>query len=82
MKVATGKICAIMGDQWVRHLNTDPQDYVVLPDQPWIDGYCVETGVIRQFVAMPLGTGYTVEEQLTCGWRIRRNPTSFDLRVP
>ena len=65
MKVATGKICAIMGDQWVRHLNTDPQDYVVLPDQPWIDGYCVETGVIRQFVAMPLGTGYTVEEQLT-----------------
>ena len=65
VKVATGKICAITGDRWVTPLNTDPQDYVVLPDQPWLDGYCVETGVIRQFVAMPLGTGYTVEEQLT-----------------
>ena len=37
----------------------------MLPKQPWLDGYCVEKGVIRQFVAMPLGEGYTVEEQLT-----------------
>ena len=37
----------------------------MLPEQPWLDGYCVEKGVIRQFVAMPLGKGYTVEEQLT-----------------
>ena len=36
-----------------------------MPEQPWLDGYCVEKGVIRQFVAMPLGAGYTVEEQLT-----------------
>src|SRR5690606_35046512 len=26
---------------------------------------CVEKGVIRQFVAMPLGKGYTAEEQIT-----------------
>lgn len=65
MKIATGKICAITGENWINHLNTDPQDYLVLPDQPWLDGYCVEKGVIRQFVAMPLGKGYTVEEQLT-----------------
>ncbi len=65
VKVATGKICAITGDPWVDRLNQDPQDYVVLPDQPWLDGYCVEKGVIRQFVSMPLGKGYTVEEQLT-----------------
>ena len=65
VKVATGKICAITGDVWVDHLNRDPQDYAVLPDQPWLDGYCVEKGIIRQFVAMPLGQGYTVEEQLT-----------------
>ena len=36
-----------------------------VPDQPWLDGYCVEKGVIRQFVAMPLGAGYTAEEQIT-----------------
>ena len=65
VKVATGKICALTGDTWVNHLNSDPQDYVVLPKQPWLDGYCVEKGVIRQFVAMPLGEGYTVEEQMT-----------------
>ena len=65
MKVATGKICAITGDAWVERLNRDPQDYAVLPDQPWLDGYCVEKGTIRQFVAMPLGQGYTVEEQMT-----------------
>ena len=41
------------------------QDYLVVPDQPWLDGYCVEHGVIRQFVAMPLGSGYSAEEQLT-----------------
>lgn len=65
VKVATGKICALTGDTWVNHLNSDPQDYVVLPKQPWLDGYCVEEGVIRQFVAMSLGEGYTVEEQMT-----------------
>ena len=65
VKIATGKICAVTGDPRVNHLNKDPQDYVVLPEQPWLDGYCVEKGVIRQFVAMPLGKGYTVEEQLT-----------------
>ena len=65
VKIATGKICALTGDRWINHLNNDPQDYLVLPEQPWLDGYCVEKGVIRQFVAMPLGGGYTVEEQLT-----------------
>ena len=65
VKIATGKICAVTGDGWVDHLNGDPQDYIVLPEQPWLDGYCVEKGVIRQFVAMPLGDGYTAEEQLT-----------------
>lgn len=64
VKVATGKICALTGDSWVDHLNTDPQDYLVLPEQPWLDGYCVEKGIVRQFVAMPLGEGYTAEEQL------------------
>lgn len=65
VKVATGKVCALTGDAWIDHLNSDPQDYAVLPDQPWLDGYCVEKGTVRQFVAMPLGEGYTVEEQLT-----------------
>ncbi len=65
VKIATGKVCAVSGDAWVNRLNRDPQDYVVLPEQPWLDGYCVEKGAIRQFIAMPLGDGYSVEEQIT-----------------
>ena len=40
-------------------------DYLTLPKQRWLDGFNVGKGVIRQFVAAPLGQGYTVEEQLT-----------------
>jgi hypothetical protein len=65
VKIATGKINAVSGEPWTPHLNRDPQDYVVIPEQPWLDGYCVEKGIIRQFVAMPLGDGHSVEEQIT-----------------
>ena len=65
VKVAAGKVCAVSGEPWSDHLDADPQNYVVVPSQPWLDGYCVEKGVIRQFIAMPLGKGYTAEEQLT-----------------
>ena len=65
IKIATGKVCAISGEPWQEGLTRDPQNYVVVPGQPWLDGYCVAKGTIRQFVAMPLGDGHTVEEQLT-----------------
>lgn len=65
VKVAAGKIDALTGESWTNDLSEDPQDYLVLPDQPWLDGFCVQRGLIRQFVAMPLGVGYTAEEQLT-----------------
>ena len=41
------------------------QDYVVAPPQPWLDGINAGDGFIKQFVAMPLGQGYTVEGQVT-----------------
>lgn len=65
LKIAAGKMNAISGESWQDGLNRSPQDYVVTPDQPWIDGFSVGDGVIRQFVAMPLGSGYSVEEQMT-----------------
>jgi hypothetical protein len=65
VKVATGKVDAVTGDGWREGLHRGPQDYLSIPAQPWLDGYCVEEGIIRQFVAMPLGAGYSVEEQLT-----------------
>src|SRR5262249_2817999 len=65
IKVATGKIDAVSGKSWAPGLHRRPQDYMVAPHQPWLDGYCVTKGTIRQFVAMPLGQGYTAEEQIT-----------------
>ncbi len=65
IKIATGKVSAVSGKPMRKGLNMEPQDYVVAPLQEWLDGYCVEKGVIRQFVAMPLGQGYSAEEQIT-----------------
>ena len=65
IKVAAGKINAVTGEAWRTGLHRDPQDYMVSPEQPWLDGFAIEKGVIRQFVAMPLGDGYSVEEQVT-----------------
>lgn len=65
VKIAAGKINAVTGDEWSNELVKDPQDYLVVPDQPWLDGFCVQKGLIRQFVAMPLGQGYTAEEQIS-----------------
>ena len=64
LKIGAGKINAVSGEKWSEGLAQDPQDHVVLPGQPWLDGFNVARGVVRQFVAMPLGQGYTVEEQI------------------
>ena len=65
LKVAAGKVNAVNGAAWTNELDAADQDYVEIPGQPWLDGFCVEKGVVRQFVAMPLGEGYTAEEQVT-----------------
>lgn len=66
LKVGIGGIDAISGKTFSSQtLMTDPQDYVVVPNQPWLDGINAGDGFIRQFVAVPLGEGLTVEAQLT-----------------
>ncbi|CVK91361.1 uncharacterized protein FMAN_09498 [Fusarium mangiferae] len=40
------------------------QDYIVVPDQKWIDGVATAPGQVKQFVAMPIGTGTSVECQM------------------
>ncbi len=65
IKIAAGKINAISGKEWTNGLSNNPQDYAVIPNQPWLDGFNVSEGYIRQFVAMPLGEGFTAEEQIT-----------------
>lgn len=67
VKIGAGRINAITGEPWNENLQDAPQNYLVVPDQPWLDGFNVGSGVIRQFVAVPLGSGYSVEAQLDGG---------------
>lgn len=65
IKVAVGGVNAVSGTVWEDGLHDAPQDYIVCPDQPWLDGINAGDGFTRQFVAAPLGAGYTVEAQVT-----------------
>jgi hypothetical protein len=46
-------------------LSQEPQNYVALPLQPWLDGINSGDGTVRQFVAVQHGLGATVEGQVT-----------------
>lgn len=65
LKIAVGMVDAVSGRPWSEQLDGEEQDYLVVPEQPWLDGINAGDGFIKQFVAMPLGMGYTVEGQLT-----------------
>lgn len=64
-KVAVGMINAVNGRLFEESIRPNEQDYVVIPLQSWLDGINKGNGVVGQFVAMPLGQGYTIEEQIT-----------------
>ena len=61
LKVIVGGINAVSGRPDDGSGLGSPQDYLVCPDQPWLDGFNAGADVIRQFVAMPLGQGYAIE---------------------
>ena len=77
IKIELGGVNAISGEPMdedaatkLRRLNRlankqSIQDYVVTPEQLWLDGIASQDGRVRQFVAMPLGSGYSVEAQVT-----------------
>lgn len=60
-----GRVNAVSGESESDSLHSSPQNYVVCPGQPWLDGINSGQGSIRQFVAMPLGLGLTVEASIT-----------------
>jgi len=62
--IAADGVNVTTGEAWNAALNGTPQNYVVVPDQPWLDGIGTQAGLVRQFVAMPLGQGFTLAEQV------------------
>lgn len=67
VKIGIGNVNALTGEKFVADLKSAAeQDYLVAPaPQPWIDGIKAGAGFIRQFVAVALGEGVTVEGQVT-----------------
>lgn len=47
------------------HEDQSIQDYLVIPDQKWLDGVANADGTVRQFVAVRAISGYSVEAQIT-----------------
>jgi hypothetical protein len=77
VQIGAGGVNVISGEPFADGLTARPQNYIVVPDQPWLDG--INSGnntsnisggsdiggaIVRQFVAMPLGSGVTIEAQI------------------
>lgn len=67
VQIGAGGLCVVSGRPLNDRLTRRPQNYVVLPDQPWIDGFKTAAGEVRQFVGVPPNSGLSVEEQLRGG---------------
>jgi ubiquitin len=77
VKAYVGGVNAISGEPKVETLATIQQrkespsvkkciqDYIVPPLQYWLDGIARQDGKVMQFVAAPVGSGYSVEAQVT-----------------
>jgi len=70
VQVGVGGVNAISAEPWEEGLRGDPQNYLVCPDQLWLDGINAGQGFVRQFVAVALGSGATVEGRLTEAERV------------
>jgi ubiquitin len=77
VKIHAGGINAVSGERQPEDLSTmlrrkmrleegkSVQDYIVTGSQLWLDGIATLDGKVMQFVATPVGSGYSVEAQLT-----------------
>lgn len=59
--VGVGGVNALSGESMDAPLMDEPQNYLVAPPQPWLDGIHSGHAAVRQFIAMPLGHGRTIE---------------------
>lgn len=73
VKILTGGINAITGEKETSQDRTVlrnngaqgfGQNYMIIPGQPWLDGFKKHQGTVSQFIAVPLGKGRSVEEKL------------------
>ena len=64
MQIGVGGVNAVSATAWDEPLTQAPQNYLVTPQQSWLDGINAGPGFVRQFVALPLADPRTIEAQL------------------
>ena len=85
VKIAVGKINAITGKQWKNNLDADEQDYAVLPDQPWLDGICIQKGCSSSCIDPPFESRYFFTKRvrmLSCIRHLRISSCPDEIRTP
>jgi hypothetical protein len=65
IRVFAGSINAVSGTAAGTSSAAGQQDYLITPSQQILSGFCFEVNESKQFVAMPIGDGYTLEKQIT-----------------
>jgi len=73
VKILAGGINTITGEKETGDarsvlINNEPngygQNYMIVPGQPWLSGFKTKDNKVRQFIAVTLGKGLSVEEKL------------------
>ena len=65
VKIGAGKINVLSGEPWEDALEEGRNGELFVRQAATLDGFYVDRGLVRQFVATPVGLGLTAEEQLT-----------------
>lgn len=68
LKILLGSVNGISGETVDLNKPAQPnpeQDYVVVPGQPWLSGIATAPGQVKQFVAIPYGSRYSIEQQVS-----------------
>lgn len=65
VKVLAGTVNTLSGVAGIPGGEVPHQNHIVAPLQARLDGFVSGFGIVRQFISMPLGSGYSAEAQLT-----------------
>lgn len=74
IRIYVGGVNGITGEPMIPNMATllkrqngveKKQDYIIVPEQLWVDGIATGPGIVKQFVAVPYGSDYSIEYQVT-----------------
>ncbi|MEJ7608881.1 MAG: hypothetical protein WKF37_22060 [Bryobacteraceae bacterium] len=87
VQLSSGGVNVLTGEASGLPLSAQPQNYLVVPEQPWLDGFKTSAGVVSQFVAAPFGEGKPSKSRSEKGsiladWRSGSSSQSWSVFEP